>query len=168
MVEFIYGAADIEAVTDGAVNLKTLNNWANNDEWFSPLAPAPRGTARKFSRVNLIEAGLASFLQMGGASRREAKEIIGLLASKGTSGYADDRPERLEKRIPYRRGSAGWYLVVTRQIQKGTAVLDDVVERQEADLASTLAAIEYPAIVAPLSLLIQRIDAIEPSRRGDV
>lgn len=73
VTDFIYTAADIETITYGRIVLKTLNHWATKNLWFFPPQPVERGYARRFSRLQLIEASIASECGAYGIPRAAVK-----------------------------------------------------------------------------------------------
>jgi hypothetical protein len=174
MTHYRYSAADIEHVTSGFVTLKAINNWVNAKDWFSPLEPASRGRSRMFSRMNLIEAGIARAMMVAGISRKDAKNYMLLKAAALRSGgYVDDLPSLLEASPPFVCGSAGWVWVLTFSEHDGLRELDGIYDSKVDELAGLrdaegapvdIAALATAVIIIPVSGIVARVDALDDVR----
>ena len=71
-----YTAADIEALTEGAVDRKMAENWHNRDLWLTPSESPPRGKPRLYSVAHLFEALTRAALVEGGFTHAAARTAI--------------------------------------------------------------------------------------------
>jgi hypothetical protein len=177
MTKYRYSSADIETVTSGFVTLKVINNWANGNDWFSPLAPASRGRSRLFSRMNVIEAGIVHAMMVAGITRKDAKNFLKLMATRWRSvGYTVDLPEILEGAPQFAHGSEGWLWVLTFREEGGQRNLDGIFEckvetlgdLRDADGALIdIAAQTSPVVLIPVSGIVARADSIDGTKEKD-
>ena len=54
----VFTASDVEEATGGAIDANTCHNWTARRQRITPQGPNPRGKARRYSPVHVIEAGL--------------------------------------------------------------------------------------------------------------
>ena len=72
-----FTAADIEALTHGAVDRKMAENWHNRALWLTPAGEAPpRGKPRLYSVAHLFEAHTRAALVEGGFPHATARKAI--------------------------------------------------------------------------------------------
>lgn len=112
MTDFIYSSDSIEKAAPG-ISLKTMNNWAGKSEWFTPLEPFPgRGKARRFSRLNAIEAALVNEMMRMGLTRRNATQAMGSRAnSRKGPGFGAD-PAAFAKLSEVTKKGIDWHWLV--------------------------------------------------------
>jgi hypothetical protein len=71
-----FTAADIEALTHGAVDRKAAENWHNRGLWLTPSESPPRGKPRLYSVAHLFEALTRAALVEGGFTHAAARTAI--------------------------------------------------------------------------------------------
>jgi hypothetical protein len=165
MSDYIYSAEQIEAVSGGHVNLKATNNWATAGQWFSPIDRPSRGRARRFSRLNAIEAVLASRMMFAGVARARVPELLTLLAAHwrgGDGGWAGDHGRALESLPAFTKGSEGWFLALSWTIQAGAPELDEIKLMTADALGEWLGGAGDYGVTIPVSAIVAKVDALEP------
>lgn len=70
----IFTARDVEEATGGVIDAKTCHNWTARGQWITPQGPNPRGKARRYSLMHLIEATFRAELVALGLSHELARQ----------------------------------------------------------------------------------------------
>lgn len=173
-MHFCYTAAQIEQLTNGHVWLKTLQNWATKEEWFSPIEPTSKGKPRRYSRMNVIEAVLASELMRLSVTRSTLNAMLVAQAVRIVSpihsgqrevgiATAELRPKNLvdaADHIPaLQPGSSGHYWLF---MVGDTGAFNTMSEVMEPTLSEALKEQSGAVVVVPISKIVARVDQLIP------
>ena len=88
----IFTARDVEEATGGVIDAKTCHNWTARRQWITPQGPNPRGKARRYSLMHVIEAAFRAELVALGLSHELARQAA---ASAFEAGIAEEVHPRL-------------------------------------------------------------------------
>jgi hypothetical protein len=112
-----YTAADIEALTNGAVDRKTAENWHNRGLWLTPSESPPRGKPRLYLMAHLFEAQTRAALVEGGFTHAAARTAIELRLVEAKlpdeRRWKGDEVAKAIYGLPeFQRRSEDWYWVI--------------------------------------------------------
>jgi hypothetical protein len=88
----IFTARDVEEATGGVIDAKTCHNWTARRQWITPQGPNPRGKARRYSLMHVIEAAFRAELVALGLSHELARQAA---ASAFKAGISEEVHARL-------------------------------------------------------------------------
>jgi hypothetical protein len=114
-----YTAADIEALTDGAVDRKMAENWHNRGLWLTPSESPPRGKPRLYSLAHLFEALTRAVLVEGGLTHASAKTAIELrlveaaLPKERRRGAGEEIAKEIYSLPELRQRKSDWWWVIS-------------------------------------------------------
>jgi hypothetical protein len=113
-----YTAADIEALTQGAVDHKMAENWHNRGLWLTPSESPPRGKPRLYALAHLFEALTRAALVEGGLTHAAARTAIELrlleaaLPKERRRGEGQEVAQEIYNLPEFQQGKEDWYWVV--------------------------------------------------------
>lgn len=158
----------LEELTGGYFTPQVAHNWLTRGLWYSDIEAPGRGRARRFTRINAIEAVIAVELLRGRLTREHSHQAFKRRIQEfrdGPTGYEDEIPNHFPELPEFKPGSVGWRWAIFTNVNihshkdSGHVVACKGFSQEDAAALFRLHD-DDTFLILPISHVVRRVDAL--------